>query len=63
MVPGHRRAGRPPSANDDEAPHARRGLCMHRLLERQGVLEEMKKAGVKYGDLVHVGDVAFGFEE
>ena len=38
-------------------------LHLHRLLERQGVLEEMKKAGVKYGDLVHVGPVAFGFEE
>jgi len=38
-------------------------LYVHRLLERQGVLEQLKQAGVKYGDLVHVGNLAFEFEE
>jgi len=38
-------------------------LYMHRILERGGVLEELKKNGVKYGDLVHVGELAFEFEE
>ena len=38
-------------------------LYVHRALERHGVIEEMKAAGVKEGDLVHVGDVAFEFEE
>lgn len=38
-------------------------LYMHRVLERAGVLEELRKHGVKYGDLVHVGDLAFEFEE
>ena len=36
---------------------------IHRILERSGVLEEMRKAGVKYGDLVHVGDLTFEFGE
>ena len=38
-------------------------LYMHRILERSGVLEELRKHGVKYGDLVHIGDLAFEFEE
>ncbi len=38
-------------------------LYVHRLLEQGGVLEQMKKAGVKHGDLVHAGKVAFAFEE
>jgi GTP-binding protein len=38
-------------------------LYVHQLFERHGVLEEMKKAGVKPGDLVHVGKIAFEFEE
>lgn len=38
-------------------------LYVHRVLERQGVLEQLRQAGVKYGDLVHVGDLAFEFEE
>ncbi len=38
-------------------------LYVHRALERHGVIEEMKQAGVKEGDLVHVGDVEFEFEE
>jgi GTP-binding protein len=38
-------------------------LYVHRALERHGVIEEMKQSGVKEGDLVHVGDVAFEFEE
>jgi GTP-binding protein len=36
---------------------------VHRILERSGTLEELRKAGVKYGDLVHVGDLAFEFGE
>jgi GTP-binding protein len=38
-------------------------LHVHRHLERSGTLEEMKNAGVKVGDLVHIGEVAFAFEE
>lgn len=38
-------------------------LYVHRILERGGVLEEMRKSGVKYGDLVHFGDLSFEFEE
>ena len=38
-------------------------IYVHRLLEKQGVLDEMKAAGVKPGDLVHVGEIAFEFEE
>lgn len=38
-------------------------LYMHRILERSGVLAQLQGAGVKYGDLVHVGDLAFEFEE
>jgi GTPase len=38
-------------------------LHIHRILERSGVIEQMKAAGVKVGDLVHVGKIAFGFEE
>ena len=38
-------------------------LHVHRLLERHGVIEEMRQAGVKPGDLVHVGNLAFEFEE
>ena len=38
-------------------------LYVHRVLERSGVLEELRKRGVKYGDLVHIGEMAFEFEE
>ncbi|RYX82119.1 GTPase ObgE [bacterium] len=38
-------------------------LYVHRILERGGVLEEMKKKGVKYGDTVHFGDMSFEFSE
>ncbi len=38
-------------------------LYIHRILERGGVLEELRKHGVKYGDMVHVGDLSFEFEE
>jgi GTP-binding protein len=38
-------------------------LYVHRLLERQGVLEQLRAAGVKEGDLVHVGKITFAFEE
>jgi GTP-binding protein len=38
-------------------------LHVHRLLERHGVIEQLKEAGVKPGDLVHVGNLAFEFEE
>lgn len=38
-------------------------LYIHHGLERSGVLEQLRKNGVKYGDLVHVGDLAFEFEE
>ncbi|MBV9866393.1 MAG: GTPase ObgE [Abitibacteriaceae bacterium] len=38
-------------------------LHLHRLLERQGVLNQLKETGVRHGDLVHVGKVAFAFEE
>ncbi|PQV65043.1 GTP-binding protein [Abditibacterium utsteinense] len=36
---------------------------IHRILERSGTLEEMRNAGVKYGDLVHVGGLTFEFGE
>ncbi len=36
---------------------------IHRILERSGTLEELRKAGVKYGDLVHVGGLTFEFGE
>ena len=36
---------------------------VHRILDRGGALEEMRKAGVKVGDLVHVGEVAFEFQD
>ena len=36
---------------------------VHRILDRSGALEEMRKAGVKVGDLVHIGDVAFEFQD
>ncbi len=36
---------------------------IHRILERSGTLEELRKAGVKYGDLVHVADLTFEFGE
>lgn len=38
-------------------------LFVHRHLEHSGTLEEMKTAGIKVGDLVHIGEVAFAFEE
>jgi GTP-binding protein len=38
-------------------------LYVHRILERSGALEDLRKAGVKEGDLVHAGSVAFAFEE
>lgn len=36
---------------------------VHRILDRSGTLEEMRKVGVKVGDLVHVGDIAFEFQD
>ena len=36
---------------------------LHRILERAGVLKEMHNAGVKYGDVVHVGDLSFEWKE
>jgi GTP-binding protein len=38
-------------------------LHVHRLMEREGVLDQLRAAGVKVGDLVHAGKVAFAFEE
>lgn len=38
-------------------------MYIHRILERAGVLTQLQNAGVKYGDLVHVGDLAFEFRE
>ena len=38
-------------------------LYVHNYLERSGTLEQLKQAGIKVGDLVHIGDVAFAFEE
>lgn len=38
-------------------------LYIHRHLERSGVLETLREAGVEVGDLVHIGDVAFVFED
>jgi GTP-binding protein len=46
---------------DMENPEA--VLHVHRQLERSGALEELQRAGVKAGDLVHVGEIAFEFEE
>ena len=36
---------------------------VHHIWERQGIIENLRNAGVKPGDMVHIGDVAFGFEE
>ena len=38
-------------------------LFVHRHLEQKGTLVELKNAGVKIGDLVHIGKIAFAFEE
>ena len=38
-------------------------LYVHRILQRSGVLVQMQNAGVKYGDLVHLGELAFEFQE
>jgi GTP-binding protein len=38
-------------------------LYVHRILEKHGALEQLRHAGVKTGDLVHVGKIAFAFEE
>ncbi len=38
-------------------------LHVHRLLERHGVIEQLKEAGVKPGDTIHVGEMSFEFEE
>lgn len=38
-------------------------LYIHRHLERSGAIETMKNAGIKVGDLVHIGEVAFVFED
>lgn len=38
-------------------------LYLHRLFERNGVLSQLREKGVKHGDLVHVGNIAFGFED
>jgi GTP-binding protein len=38
-------------------------MYVHRTLERNGVLTQMSNAGVKYGDLIHVGELAFEWKE
>ena len=38
-------------------------LYVHNFLEKHGVLPQLRAAGVKHGDLVHAGDIAFAFEE
>ncbi len=38
-------------------------MYMHRLFEKNGVLTQLREHGVKHGDLVHVGNIAFGFED
>ncbi len=38
-------------------------MYLHRLFEKNGVLEQLRTSGVKHGDLVHVGNIAFGFED
>jgi GTP-binding protein len=38
-------------------------LHVHRHLEHSGTLDELRRYGVKVGDLVHVDEVAFAFEE
>ncbi|HEX8551887.1 MAG TPA: GTPase ObgE [Abditibacteriaceae bacterium] len=38
-------------------------MYIHSALQKHGVLEQMKNAGVKPGDLVHAGETAFTFEE
>jgi GTP-binding protein len=38
-------------------------LYVHSLLEKHGALEQLRNAGIKVGDQVHVGKVAFAFEE
>ena len=46
---------------DMENPEA--VLHVHRRLEQAGTLDELRRRGVKEGDLVHVGEIAFAFEE
>ena len=36
---------------------------VHRILDRSGALNEMREAGVKVGDTVHVGEVSFEFQD
>jgi Obg family GTPase CgtA-like protein len=38
-------------------------LFVHQQMERQGIIEELKRFGIKAGDLLHMGDAAFVFEE
>jgi Obg family GTPase CgtA-like protein len=38
-------------------------LYVHSFLEKHGVLAQLRAAGVKHGDLVHAGTIAFAFEE
>jgi len=38
-------------------------LFVHQQMERQGINEELKRFGIKAGDLLHMGDAAFVFEE
>lgn len=38
-------------------------LFVHQTMERQGIIEELKRFGIKAGDLLHMGDAAFVFEE
>ncbi|MDF2440595.1 MAG: GTPase [Abditibacteriota bacterium] len=38
-------------------------MHVHRMFEKMGVLDQLRSAGIKPGDLVHVGDIAFEFEE
>lgn len=36
---------------------------LHRRLQRDGTLEELRRAGIKVGDWVHVSDAAFEFQD
>jgi len=38
-------------------------LYVHQQMEKQGIVDALKKSGVKAGDLLHMGDAAFVFEE
>ncbi len=38
-------------------------MYLHRLFERNGVLTQLREKGVKHGDLIHVANIAFSFED